>query len=127
MKYGIIIPICGAALLLLLANSLLSEEPRSISRTVETVTENSRAAATNLTKNTKRCLHTGAEGVGSFLARACMGRSLVTRPQDRLEAALQYLNIALLIALLLILRLHRKARAHDPRSGRKYYVLEPGA
>ena len=127
MKYGIIIPICGAALLLLLANSILSEESRSISRAVETVTDGSRAAATSLARNTKRHLQTGAKGVGGFLARACTDRSVGAKPQDRLEAALRYLNVALLIALLLILRLYRKARAHGPRKGHKYYVLEPGA
>ena len=127
MKYGIIIPICGAAVLLLLTNSILSEEPRAITRTVETVTGRSRAAAKSLTKNTKRHLRSGAEGVSGFLARTCKGRSLRAKRQDRLETALKCLNIALLIALLLILRLHHRARACDPRRGPKYYVLQPGA
>ena len=127
MKYGIIIPICGAALLLLLTNSLLSEEPRAISKTVETVTENSRAAATKLTKRTKRHLRSGAEGVSGFLARACKDRLLHPRSQNRLETAIKCLNAALLIALLLILRLHRRARVHEPRKSPKYYVLQPGA
>ena len=127
MKYGIIIPICGVALLVLVTNSLLSGEPRSINRTVERAADRSRAAAASLAKSTKRHLDTGAKGVGGFLAQACTNRSPSAGPQDRLEAALRYLNIALLIALLLILRLYGRAMAHDPRKGPKYYVLDPGA
>ena len=82
MKYGIIIPICGVALLVLVTNSLLSGEPRSINRTVERAADRSRAAAASLAKSTKRHLDTGAKGVGGFLAQRLLEGSVLLRPRN---------------------------------------------